>query len=250
VPKAAAAERMGEMQLDADWLQPQSIRFHLRLGFQVTHWKHAIHMVHRPEALRPHHQAQGADARRLLAHSGSAERLLLAATRDGDLAAPSLAAGRALARSAFAPRRADDDGGLSVQVDQGYLRAETISVANGLLIDAQTKVDIVGAWGGGLVASADGVRFTVPVQTVHAGYSPRCFGLRKKGATWLNVVNDQVMGIGGIVVPGTLRDSLFIFDARLGRDGGPKPETVITDTAFRVPLVVGQLQVPDSRGAS
>ena len=58
------------------------------------------------------------------------------------------------------------------------------------------------------------------------------------------------MGIGGIVVPGTLRDSLFIFDARLGRDGGPKPETVITDTAFRVPLVVGQLQVPDSRGAS
>jgi TnpA family transposase len=107
-----------------------------------------------------------------------------------------------------------------VQVDQGYLRAETISAANGVLISAQAKVDIVRAWGGGLVASADGVRFTVPVQTLHAGYSPLYFGLRKKGATWLNVVNDQVMGLGGVVVPGTLRDSLFILDALLGREVG------------------------------
>ncbi|GAA4621992.1 Tn3-like element Tn3 family transposase [Actinoallomurus vinaceus] len=126
-----------------------------------------------------------------------------------------------------------------VQVDQGYLRAETISAANGMLIGAQAKVDIVRAWGGGLVASADGVRFTVPVQTIHAGYSPLYFGLRKKGATWLNVVNDQVMGLGGVVVPGTLRDSLFILDALLGRDGGPKPETVVTDTASYSDIVFG-----------
>ena len=39
---------------------------------------------------------------------------------------------------------------------------------------------------------------------------PKYFGLRHKGATWLNVINDQVMGLGGVVVPGTLRDSLFI----------------------------------------
>ncbi|MFD9374208.1 Tn3 family transposase [Streptomyces sp. NPDC059999] len=121
--------------------------------------------------------------------------------------------------------------GRLVQVDQGYLRAETISAANGMLIDAQRGIDVVRAWGGGLVASADGVRFTVPVQSLHAGYSPKYFGLRHKGATWLNVVNDQVMGLGGVVIPGTLRDSLFILDALLGRDGGPKPETVITDTA-------------------
>ncbi|MFI6449753.1 Tn3 family transposase [Kitasatospora sp. NPDC050543] len=69
------------------------------------------------------------------------------------------------------------------------------------------------------------------MQTLHAGYSPLYFGLRKKGATWLNVVNDQVMGLAGVVVPGMLRDSLFILDALLGRYGGPKPETVVTDTA-------------------
>ncbi|KUJ69414.1 hypothetical protein ACZ90_10970 [Streptomyces albus subsp. albus] len=55
-----------------------------------------------------------------------------------------------------------------VQVDQGYVRAETISAANGLLIAARAKVDVVRAWGGGLVASADGVRFTVPVRTEEA----------------------------------------------------------------------------------
>jgi Tn3 transposase DDE domain len=98
--------------------------------------------------------------------------------------------------------------GRLVQVDQGYFRAENISAGNGLFIDAQAKIGVARAWGGGMVASADGVRFTVPVQTLTAGHNPRYFGLKHKGATWLNVVNDQVMGLGGVVVPGTLRDSL------------------------------------------
>ncbi|MER6400839.1 transposase [Kitasatospora sp. NPDC001603] len=126
-----------------------------------------------------------------------------------------------------------------VQVDQGYFRSENISVANGLFIEAQAKIDVARAWGGGLVASTDGVRFTVPVQSVFAGHSPLYFGLKKKGATWLNVINDQVMGLGGVVVPGTLRDSLFILDALHARDGGPKPETVITDTASYSDIVFG-----------
>jgi TnpA family transposase len=100
-----------------------------------------------------------------------------------------------------------------VQVDQGYFRAENISAGNGLFIEAQAKIDAARVWGGGLVASADGVRFTVPVKSLYSGYSPKYFGLRHKGATWLNVINDQVMGLDGVVVPGTLRDSLFILDA-------------------------------------
>jgi TnpA family transposase len=47
------------------------------------------------------------------------------------------------------------------------------------------------------------------------------------------------MGIGGLVVPGTLRDSLFILDAIHNRDGGPKPEVVITDTASYSDIVFG-----------
>ncbi len=53
------------------------------------------------------------------------------------------------------------------------------------------------------------------------------------------MVNDQVMGLGGVVVPGTLRDSLFILDAIHARDGGPRPQTVITDTASYSDIVFG-----------
>jgi TnpA family transposase len=53
------------------------------------------------------------------------------------------------------------------------------------------------------------------------------------------VVNDQVMDLGGLVVPGTVRDSLYILDALHARDGGPKPEMVITDTASYSDIVFG-----------
>jgi len=93
-------------------------------------------------------------------------------------------------------------------------------------------------WGGGMVVSADGLRFVVPVKSLWSAPNPRYFGHRR-GATWLNVVNDQVMGIGGLIVPGTVRDSLFILDAILNRDGGPRPEVVITDTASYSDIVFG-----------
>jgi len=61
-------------------------------------------------------------------------------------------------------------------VQQNYIRAETLVRANALLVDAQTKVLLVGAWGGGEVASADGLRFVVPVRTVNAGPNSKYFG--------------------------------------------------------------------------
>jgi TnpA family transposase len=42
--------------------------------------------------------------------------------------------------------------------------------ANGNLVSAHT-------WGGGEVASADGMRFVVPIRTVHAGPNPKYFGV-------------------------------------------------------------------------
>ena len=54
-------------------------------------------------------------------------------------------------------------------VDQYYLRAETIAAANAVLIEAQAKIPIAQAWGGGLLASVDGLRFVVPVRTINAG---------------------------------------------------------------------------------
>jgi hypothetical protein len=115
-------------------------------------------------------------------------------------------------------------------VDQNYLRAETHSAANARLIQAQPGIPVARLWGGGLVASVDGLRFVVPVHTINAAPSPRYFGLGR-GVTWLNAVNDQVAGVGAVVVPGTMRDSLHILDTLLNLDAGPKPEMVATDTA-------------------
>nr|WP_245225613.1 transposase [Streptomyces smyrnaeus] len=92
-------------------------------------------------------------------------------------------------------------------VDRNYLRADTITGANAALITAQSRIEPAQMWGGGLLASADGLRFVVPVKSINTGPSPKYYGY-KRGVTWLNAVNDQVAGIGAMVVGGTPRDSL------------------------------------------
>jgi TnpA family transposase len=129
-----------------------------------------------------------------------------------------------------------------VHVDQFYLRADTIAAANAKLIEAQSEVPIVQFWGDGLLASVDGLRFVVPVRTISAAPSPKYFGF-KRGITWLNAVNDQVAGIGQMVVPGTPRDSLHILDALLNLDGGRKPEMVATDNASYSDIVFGIFKI-------
>lgn len=129
-----------------------------------------------------------------------------------------------------------------VHVDQYYLRADTIAAANAALIAAQADIPIVRFWGDGLLASADGLRFQVPVRTINAAPSPKYFGF-KRGITWLNAVNDQVAGIGQMVVPGTPRDSPHILDALLNLDGGVKPEMVATDNASYSDMVFGPFKI-------
>ncbi|MFB4284280.1 Tn3 family transposase [Nonomuraea sp. MTCD27] len=127
-------------------------------------------------------------------------------------------------------------------VDQNYVRGETHAAANAILVEHQGRVPIVAAWGGGLLASVDGLRFVVPVKTINAGPSPKYYGY-KRGLTWLNAVNDQVAGIGQMVVPGTPRDSLYILDCLINLDAGPKPEVVTTDQASDSDMVFGIFSV-------
>ena len=101
---------------------------------------------------------------------------------------------------------------------------------------------IVQHWGKGLLASVDGLRFVVPVKSINTGPSPKYYGY-KRGVTWLNAVNDQVAGIGQMVVPGTPRDSLHILDALLNLDGGVKPEMVATDNASYSDMVFGLFKI-------
>lgn len=132
-------------------------------------------------------------------------------------------------------------------VDQTYLRLSTYRQANAALITAQAQIPLASAWGGGLVASVDGMRFVVPVPSVYARPNPKYFGTSTRGggtragATWLNLVNDQAAGLGGKVVAGTPRDSLYVLDVLYDRDGGRRPEMIVTDTASYSDIVFGLL---------
>lgn len=63
-------------------------------------------------------------------------------------------------------------------VDQTYLRLETCRPANAALIATWASIPLAQAWGGGLVASVDGMRFVVPVPPVYARPNPKYFGRR------------------------------------------------------------------------
>jgi TnpA family transposase len=96
----------------------------------------------------------------------------------------------------------------------------------------------VHVWGGGEVASADGLRFVVPVRSVHAGPNPKYFGVGR-GVTYYNLVSDQFTGLNAIVVPGTLRDSLVLLALVLEQQTELTPTQIITDTGAYSDVVFG-----------
>lgn len=121
---------------------------------------------------------------------------------------------------------------------QNYLRAETLVQANARLVDHQATLALAQQWGGGEVASADGMRFVTPVRTLNAGPNKKYFG-SARGITWYNFVSDQFSGFHGIVIPGTLRDSIFILEGLLEQQTGLKPTEIMTDTTGTSDIVFG-----------
>ncbi len=123
-------------------------------------------------------------------------------------------------------------------VQQNYLRAETLSRANAMLVDAHAQLPLAKTWGGGEVASADGLRFVVPVRSMNSGPNPRYFGIGR-GVTYLNYTSDQFSGLGGIVVTGTIRDSIYILEGFLEQQTSLTPVEIMTDSASYSDLVCG-----------
>nr|WP_172691889.1 Tn3 family transposase [Klebsiella pneumoniae] len=123
-------------------------------------------------------------------------------------------------------------------VKQNYLRAETLVSANARLVDFQSSLALAGYWGGGEVASADGMRFVTPVKTVNSGPNRKYFG-SGRGITWYNFVSDQYSGFHGIVIPGTLRDSIFVLEGLLEQQTGLNPVEIMTDTAGTSDIIFG-----------
>ncbi len=123
-------------------------------------------------------------------------------------------------------------------VRQNYIRAETLTRANAALVAAQNRVPLARSWGGGDVASADGLRFVVPIRTIHSGPNPHYFG-QERGVTFYNLVSDQFTGLNGITVPGTLRDSLVLLSVVLEQQTELQPTEIMTDTGAYTDIMFG-----------
>jgi TnpA family transposase len=105
-------------------------------------------------------------------------------------------------------------------------------------VAAQNRIPLARAWGGGEVASADGMRFVVPVRTIHAGPNPKYFG-HGRGVTWYNLISDQFSGLNAITVPGTLRDSMVLLAVVLEQQTELQPTQIMTDTGAYSDVVFG-----------
>jgi TnpA family transposase len=125
-----------------------------------------------------------------------------------------------------------------VWVDQNYMRDETLVNANARLVSAQNKIALARVWGGGDVASADGMRFVVPVRTVHAAPNPHYFAMGR-GITWYDLLSNQRTGLNAITVPGTLRDSLILLAVVLEQQTELQPTHIMTDTGAYSDVVFG-----------
>ena len=123
-------------------------------------------------------------------------------------------------------------------VQQNYVRAEGLTAANACLVAAQDDLPLARGWGGGEVASADGLRFVVPVRTISAGWNRKYFGAQR-GVTYYNFTSDQFTGFHGIVIPGTLRDSLFILSGLLEQQTRLEPQEIMADTHGSSDVIFG-----------
>jgi len=119
-----------------------------------------------------------------------------------------------------------------------FIRPETLTAASNRLIAYHQTIGLTRCWGSGEVASADGLRFVVPVRSVHAGPNPHYFGTGR-GVTYYNWSSDQFTSWAAIVIPGTLRDSQFILDGLLDNTSVLQPRELVADTAADSYLVHG-----------
>ncbi len=73
-------------------------------------------------------------------------------------------------------------------------------------------------------------------EPLNAGPNPKCW---LPGVTYYSFASDQFTGFHAIVVPGTIRDSLFILEGLLEQQSSLRPHEVMSDTAGYSDLVFG-----------
>ena len=123
-------------------------------------------------------------------------------------------------------------------VKQNYIREETLLRANAKLVNKQSELALAKKWGGGEVASADGLRFVVAVPSINARSNKKYYG-PARGITYYNFTSDRSSGFHWIVLPGTRRDSSYILNGLLEQQTKLNPTQIMADTAGVSDLIFG-----------
>lgn len=82
------------------------------------------------------------------------------------------------------------------------------------------------------------MRFVTLVRAINSGFNWKYFG-SERGITYYNFTTDQYAGVRNIVVPGTLRDSMYILGGLLEHQAGLRPTAIMTDTTGASDMVFG-----------
>ena len=82
--------------------------------------------------------------------------------------------------------------------EEGFARLPRVNLPE-VLLDTQSTIALAQPWGGGEVASADGLRCVVPIRTRHAAPHRKYYGAHR-GMIYYNFSADQYMGFHGLVV--------------------------------------------------
>jgi TnpA family transposase len=104
-------------------------------------------------------------------------------------------------------------------------------------VDYHAPLPLTQAWGGGEMASADGMRFVIPISTIYAACNPRRFG-RQRGSTLYSWMADTYTVFAQRLIPGTQRDRLHVLDGLIANQTGIQPEMVSADTAGASEIVL------------
>jgi TnpA family transposase len=115
-------------------------------------------------------------------------------------------------------------------VKQNYYRTETILESNAKLVNTHSRVPLVKVWGGGEVASADGMRLVTPIRTAYSRPNRKYFRA-EQGVTFYNYLSNQFSGFHGFMIPGTMRDSIYLLQGIIEQQSNLKLQEVMTDTA-------------------
>lgn len=122
---------------------------------------------------------------------------------------------------------------------QHLVRVDTLAAANTALVKYQGDLPLAHLWGDGAVVSTDGLRMVAPGSGILRRTGEDALGPSRPEVSYYTLRSDQFMGISAVVMPGSLRDAVFILEGLLGSEAALGVREVMTDFTGRTDIIFG-----------